>query len=292
MREGYFKEAGLQVDVADFAGGGKALQALIGGSVDVVSGAYEHTITLQNKNQYITSFIMTGQAPQIVVAVSRKTMPDYHQISDLKGKRIGISAPGSSTNMVANVVLAKAGLKPDDVSFIGVGTTAGAVDALRSGRIDAIANTEPVISLLEKSHDIIIVADTRTIAGTEAILGGPMPAGSLYAKESFLANNPVTVQALTSAMLKALRWLNHASPEEVVAVVPESYLLGDPALYKMAFTNIRPAISPDGLFTPVATKTALHALSTFDPSIQPERIDLSRTWTNRYVIEAQRNVQK
>ncbi|MDL4455000.1 ABC transporter substrate-binding protein [Klebsiella michiganensis] len=225
-QKGYFKEAGLQVDIADFAGGGKALQALIGGSADVVSGSYEHTITLQNKNQYITAFIMTGQAPQIVVAVSRKTMPGYHQISDLKGKRIGISAPGSSTNMVANVVLARAGLKPGDVSFIGVGTTAGAVDALRSGRIDAIANTEPVISLLEKSNDIIIVADTRTKTGTEFVFGGPMPAGSLYAKESFLKSNPATVQALTSAMLKALLWLNTASPEEVAAVVPENYLLG------------------------------------------------------------------
>lgn len=290
-QKGYFKEAGLQVDIADFAGGGKALQALIGGSADVVSGAYEHTIALQNKNQYITAFVMTGQAPQIVVAVSRKTMPDYHQISDLKGKRIGISAPGSSTNMVANVVLAQAGLKPGDVSFIGVGTTGGAVDALRSGRIDAIANTEPVISVLEKSNDIIIVADTRSIAGTKAIFGGPMPAGSLYATESFLKNNPATVQALTSAMLKALRWLDTASPEEVAAVVPTNYLLGDPVLYKMAFTHIRPAISRDGLFTPEATKTALHALAMFDLSLQTEHIDLSRTWTNRYVIEAQRNDQ-
>lgn len=291
-RKGYFKQAGLQVEIADFAGGGKALQALVGGSADVVSGAYEHTITLQNKNQYITAFIMTGQAPEIVVAVSRKALPHYHQISDLKGKKIGISAPGSSTNMVANVVLARGGLKPSDVSFIGVGTTAGAVDALRAGRIDAIANTEPVISLLEKNNDITIVADTRTVAGTEAIFGGPMPAGSLYAKASFIQENPATVQALTTAMLKALRWLQTASPEEVAAVVPESYLLGDPALYKMAFSNIRPALSADGLFTPDAAKTALKALSTFDPTLQPERIDLSRTWTNRFVTEAQRNEQK
>ncbi|MCX8957657.1 ABC transporter substrate-binding protein [Erwinia psidii] len=291
-RKGYFKEAGLQVEIADFAGGGKALQALVGGSADVVSGAYEHTITLQSKNQYITAFIMTGQAPEIVVAVSRKAIPDYHQISDLKGKKIGISAPGSSTNMVANVLLAKGGLKPGDVSFIGVGTAAGAVDALRAGRIDAIANTEPVISLLEKNHDITVIADTRTVAGTEALFGGPMPAGSLYAKASFLDNNPATVQALTTAMLKALRWLQTASPEEVAAVVPESYLLGDAALYKTAFSHIRPALSRDGLFTQKATETALKALSTFDPTIRPEHIDLSRTWTNRYVTEALRNEQK
>ncbi|MCW1776894.1 ABC transporter substrate-binding protein [Pantoea ananatis] len=105
-----------------------------------------------------------------------------------------MSAPGSATNMVANMVLTRAGLKPQDVSFISVGTTVAAVDALRSGRIDAIANTEPVISLLEKNDDIIIVADTRTVAGTEAIFGGPMPSGSLYAKESFLKSNPAKIQ--------------------------------------------------------------------------------------------------
>ncbi|AWK13776.1 ABC transporter substrate-binding protein [Candidatus Fukatsuia endosymbiont of Tuberolachnus salignus] len=287
QQRGYFEQAGLHVEIVDFAGGGKALQAMIGGSADVVSGAYEHTIKLQAKNQYITAFIMTGLAPQIVVGVSRKTLPNYRQIADLKGKKIGISSPGSSTNMVASFVLAKGGLTPQDVSFIGVGTSAGAVDALRSGRIDAIANTEPVISLLEKNNEITVIADTRTLSGTEAIFGGAMPAGSLYAQGSFLKDNPATVQALTQAMLKALHWLSTASPEEVAAVVPKNYLQGDPELYKTAYANIRHAISKDGLFSPAAAKTALHALATFNPSIHPENIDLSRTWTNHYVLVAQ-----
>ena len=43
---GYFKAEGLDVEISDFAGGAKALQALVGGSADVVSGAYEHTINM------------------------------------------------------------------------------------------------------------------------------------------------------------------------------------------------------------------------------------------------------
>src|SRR4051812_7206989 len=43
-RKGYFSEAGLNVQVQDFAGGARSVQALVGGSVDVVAGAYEHTI--------------------------------------------------------------------------------------------------------------------------------------------------------------------------------------------------------------------------------------------------------
>ncbi|MEO7031764.1 MAG: ABC transporter substrate-binding protein, partial [Herbaspirillum sp.] len=134
---GYFKDEGLQVTISDFAGGSKALQALIGGSADVVSGAYEHTINMQAKAQPITAFVLQGRAPQIVLVVSNKTMPNYKSLADLKGKKIGVSAPGSSTNMMANFVLAKAGLKPTDVSFIGVGTSAGALAAMRSGQIDA-----------------------------------------------------------------------------------------------------------------------------------------------------------
>jgi len=52
---GYFKDEGLQVEISDFAGGAKALQAMVGGSADVVSGAYEHTINMQAKNQPIVA---------------------------------------------------------------------------------------------------------------------------------------------------------------------------------------------------------------------------------------------
>lgn len=142
-QQGYFKDEGLQVEISDFAGGAKALQALVGGSADVVSGGYEHTINMQAKGQAITAFVLQARAPQIVFGVSTKTMPNYKSIADLKGKKIGVTAPGSSTNMMASFVLAKGGLKPTDVSFIGVGTSAGALSALRSGQIDAISNLDP-----------------------------------------------------------------------------------------------------------------------------------------------------
>lgn len=284
-QRGYFKQAGLDVRIVDFAGGAKALQALIGGSADVVSGAYEHTIKMQSKQQFITAFILTSQTPQIVIATSRKNLPTYQQATDLKGKKIGISAPGSSTQMVASYWLTTQGINAQEVTWIAVGTGSGAVEALRSGKIDAIAHTEPVISLLEKSQDIYILADTRTPSGTQALFGDTLAAGALYAKESFLKNHPATLRALTQAMLQSLRWLAQATPEEVAAVVPKNYQAGDPSLYRQAFRHLQPGYSRDGTFSPQSSATALRALSTFDTSIQPENIDLSRTWTNQYVME-------
>lgn len=284
---GYFKDEGLQVEISDFAGGAKALQALVGGSADVVSGAYEHTINMQAKGQPIVAFVLQGRAPQIALVVSNKTMPNYKSIADLKGKKIGVSAPGSSTNMMANFVLAKGGLKPTDVSFIGVGTSAGALSAMRSGQIDAMANLDPVITMLQQKNEVKVITDTRTLKDTLDVFGGPMPAATLYTSEEFLKKNPKTAQALTNAMVRALKWLQKAGPSDIVKVVPESYLLGDRALYLEAFMKVREALSPDGMFPDAGPATALRALQAFDPAIADKKIDLSKTYTNELVKKAQ-----
>jgi sulfonate transport system substrate-binding protein len=283
---GYFKDEGLQVEISDFAGGAKALQALVGGSADVVSGAYEHTINMQSKGQHIVAFVLQARAPQIVFATSNKTMPSYKSIADLKGKKIGVTAPGSSTNMMANFVLAKGGLKPADVSFIGVGTAAGALSALRSGQIDAISNLDPVITMLQQKNEIRIIADARTLKDTEDVFGGPMPAASLYTSDAFLKKYPNTAQALTNAMVRALAWIQKAGPSDIVKVVPESYQLGDRNLYLEAFKNVREAISLDGSFPAAGPATALKALQAFEPDLAAKNIDLSKTFTNELVKKA------
>jgi NitT/TauT family transport system substrate-binding protein len=283
---GYFKAEGLDVEISDFAGGAKALQAVVGGSADVVSGAFEHTINLQAKGQHFQCFVLQGRAPQIAVGVSTRTLPNYKGIADLKGKRIGVSAPGSSTNMMANFLLAKAGLKPSDVSFIGVGTSAGAISAMRSGQIDAISNIEPAMTMLQQKGDVKIIADTRTLKGTQELLGGPMPAACLYAPADFVQKYPNTVQALANAIVRALKWLENAGPSELVKTVPESYLLGDRALYLATFGAVREALSIDGMVSEEAAKTALKVLQEFEPSLRTAKIDLSKLYTNEFAKRA------
>ena len=283
---GYFKDEGLQVEIPDFAGGAKALQALVGGSADVVSGAYEHTINMQAKNQPIMSFVLQGRAPQIVLAVSTRNMPGYKSIADLKGKKIGVTAPGSSTAMMASYVLAKAGLKASDVSFIGVGASSGAISAVKSGQVDAIANLDPVITMLQRDNLIKVVADTRTLKDTQSVYGGPMPAACLYTPVKFVQDNPGTTQALANAMVRALRWLQKAGPSDIVKTVPDSYLLGDRALYLAAWERVREAISPDGLMPEAGPATALRMLQTFEDSLKDKPIDLGKTYTNNFARKA------
>jgi NitT/TauT family transport system substrate-binding protein len=284
--KGFYKAEGLDVEISDFAGGSRALAAVVGGSADVVSGAYEHTINLQQKGQMFQAFVLQGRAPQMAIGVSSKTMAGYKSVADLKGKKIGVSAPGSSTNMMASFMLANAGLKASDVSFVGVGTGAGAVTALRSGQIDAISNVEPVMTMLQQSGDIRIIADMRTMKGTQDFLGGPMPAACLYAPLTFVQKYPNTAQSLASAIIRANRWIESVGPSELIRTVPESYLLGDRGIYLATFNAIRDSISRDGLISDEGSQTALKLLESSTPKWDKTKVDLAKTYTNEFAKKA------
>ncbi len=284
--QGYFKSEGLEVTIADFAGGSRALQALVGGSADLVSGAFEHTINMQVKGQRLRAFALQGRAPQIVLGVNPKTLPNFKAVAELKGKKLGVTAPGSSTNVLANFVLAKAGLKPSDVSIIGVGAGSGAVAAMRAGQIDAISNLDPVITLLARSGDLKIVSDTRIVAEADRIFSGPMPAGCIYAPQSFIDKHPLTTQAIANAIVRADKWIQRAGVREIIEAVPESYLLGDRAVYVDAFLAAKGALSVDGFFPEAGPETARRALASIDPEVASAQIDLAAVYTNEFVKKA------
>src|SRR5436309_10315640 len=166
---GYFKEQGLDVTINDFRGGAQSLQALVGGSVDVVTGAYEHTIRMQAKGQDIRAVIELGRFPGIVVGLRKDKAAGYRSAADLKGAKIGVSAPGSSTNFFVMYLMSKAGLKPTDAAYIGVGIGLSAVAAIKKGEIDALSNLDPRNTKVEQGGDIKVVADSTNVEGNSAI---------------------------------------------------------------------------------------------------------------------------
>jgi NitT/TauT family transport system substrate-binding protein len=282
-RKGFFKEEGLEVEINDFAGGAKALQSLIGGSVDVVTGAYEHTIRMQAKGQDVRSVVELGRFPSIIVAVRKDLAGEIKGPKDFKGRKMGVSAPGSSTNLIPQYAMVKAGLAATDASFIGVGTGSGAVAAVQQKQIEIISNTEPVISKLESDGAVVALLDTRTEAGTRAIFGGPNPAAVLYMRNEFLEKNPETTQRLVNAFLKTLAWIKQASPEDIAAVVPPEYHLGDKALYLQAVGKSKDSYSQTGIVSAEGQKSVMDMLQTLDPEMKDAKVDLAKTFEGRFV---------
>jgi NitT/TauT family transport system substrate-binding protein len=276
LQKGYFKSEGLDVEVQDFPGGARALQALLGGSVDVVSGAFEHTITQQAKGQNIEALVLQGKYAGIVLGMSKAKAATYKSPADLKGMKIGVTAPGSSTNMFVNVLLAKAKLPPDSVAIIGVGATAGAVAIMKRGEIDAISNLDPVISQLESDGSIIPVVDTRTAKGMQDVYGGAYAAGCIYVPVEFSKKYPNTAQAIVNAMVQALRFIQQSTPDQIVAAVPADYYT-DKAQYKAALEKNIDTYKHDGSIGIDAAQAVYRDLKSFDPQVQTATVDVAKS---------------
>lgn len=279
---GFYKDEGLDVKVVDFQGGSKSLQAVVGGSADVVSGAFEHTLMMQPKRQRMTAFVLQDRAPQCVFVMNRATMKDERDPAALKGRRIGVSAPGSSTHVIANFVMGHAGVKPNEFAVIGVGTGAGAIAALRAGQIDALIGLDPVITQMTDAKAVTIVTDTRRISESDALYGGPMVGGCLYAPERFVNENPETCRRMARAVVRALRVIEKVSPDTLMKSVPRAAFLGNPELYAECFVNNRPSMSTDGRFPAGCVEAAAHALASVNPKLADFRFDAAACFTNRF----------
>jgi NitT/TauT family transport system substrate-binding protein len=258
----------------------------MGGSSDVASGAYSNTLTMAAKGQKLKNFVVSVRYPALTIAVSKRVADRYKSPKDLKGMKIGVSAPGSSTHMIVNHLLSKGGLTSNDVSIIGVGTSAGAVAAMEKGDIDAIINSDPVMTKLEADNSVMVIAETRTSKGTLDLFGGPYPEAGLYATADFIAKNPNTIQALTNAIVRATLWIQRASIDDIAANVPPEHMLGEKELYLTSHKKIQEARSPDGLITKEGAQIVLNVLAAFLPEVKAANINVEDTYDNRFVEAA------
>ena len=287
-RLGYFKDEGLDVQIADFPGGAKALQAMVGGSADVVSGAFEHVVDMHAKGIEVQEFVLQDRYSGIVLGLTKAKAAAYKSPKDLRGLKIGVTAPGSSTNIFVNALLARDGLAPDTVSIIGVGASSGAVAAVQKGQVEGISNLDPVITRLEKGGDIVAVVDTRTPKGMQEVYGGAYASGCLYARTEFLRKNPNTAAAMASAMVRALLFLQKSTPDQVIATVPPEYYGDDKETYKAAFLKNKDGYSADGRMSIEAAEHVYKILDAFEPAVKGKKIDLKQTFDNRFVEAALR----
>ena len=285
-QKGFFKEQGLEVEIQDMPGGAKALQALVGGSADVVVGYYDHTIQMQAIGKGLAAVALLTRYPGFVLAARSDLAGRVRHAGDLKGMKVGVTAPGSSTHFFLNYLLGKQGLKPSEVSAIGIGASATAVASVEQKQVDALVNLDPMITVLESRGLIKVLADTRTARGAEEVFGGEYPGSSLYATREFIDRHPRATQRLVNAIVKALRWAEGKTPEQIAEAVPASYFAGDRTLYLKGVANSRGTFSPDGRLPEAAPPRVLAVLALFDEQVARAKIDLSQTYTNRFVDQA------
>ncbi|MGO3934610.1 ABC transporter substrate-binding protein [Rhodopseudomonas pseudopalustris] len=284
---GEYEKAGLSVELVDLKGGSDALKAVLGGSADVVSGYFDHTVNLAAKKQEMQSFVVYDRYPGLVLAVSPGHTAEIKSIKDLAGKKVGVSAPGSSTDFFLKYLLKKNGVDPNNVSVIGVGLGATAVAAMQQGQIDAAVMLDPAVTILQSAHaDLRILSDTRTEHDTREVFGGDYPGGALYATVAWIKAHPKEAQGLTNAILNTLGWIHTHSADEIADRMPPNIVGKDRAQYVAALKNTIPMYSTTGLMDPKGADAVLAVFSVGSPEVAKANIDVTKTYTNAFVEQA------
>jgi NitT/TauT family transport system substrate-binding protein len=283
---GAYQKNGLKIELANLKGGSQALTAVLGGSADVVSGYFDHTVVIQAKQKVLTAFVAYDRMPGMVLAISPKAS-GIASLKDLAGKKVGVSAPGSSTDFFLKYLLRKDGEDPNATAVIGVGLDATAVAAMEQGMVDAAVMLDPAATVLEKKYsNLKLLSDTRTEAGTLRIFGGQYPGGVLYAPPDWIAKHEKETQALADALVETLQWLHSHSPEEIAAKMPDELVGPDKPLYVAALKSAMAMYSPTGLMDEKGAQAVVDLFSQSDPDVAKAHVDLSKTYTNRFAAAA------
>jgi sulfonate transport system substrate-binding protein len=285
---GNFAQQGVDVDLQSEPSGASAETTLLAGQVQGVVGFYDHTIDLQAKNQCITSVVQMANIPGEAEMVSTANANTIKSAADFKGKKMGVTSLGSSTDFLTKALAAKAGVTPDQYTPVKVGAGQTFIAALENGGIDAGMTTDPTIASLTSTGKAKVLYDMRTVEGTQAALGGLYPATSLYMTCDFVQHNPQVVQKLSNAFVATLKWMKQHSPEEIAAKMPPSYNGGNPALYVQSIKDTVGMFNGDGKMDADGAKNVLEVLSTFSTNVKPRKdsIDLSKTYTTQFVDAA------
>ena len=281
---GYFKEEGLSVDIQDLKGGADALKAMVGGSTDVTTGFYEHTIRTQTQGKTLQMITVFDLYPGLVMFVG-KSHPDAKSITDLANVKIGVTSAGSSTDEMVRYLFKKNGLDPAAAQTVAVGSGGPAITALKSDLVQALVTVEPAASTIERSGDGRVIYDTRTEQGTREVFGGAWPAGGFYVAAEFVSQNPRTAQALARVGVKTLKYIKGHSAEDITAKLPAQlfYPDGDKDTFAQVLKANLAMFSPDGRMPDDGPGNVLQTLKAADPETDWSKVDLARTYTNSLV---------
>jgi NitT/TauT family transport system substrate-binding protein len=284
---GFYTEQGLDVQLSDEPAGVDAENAMIAGQVDGVIGFYDHNIDLQSKGKQTESVVQFSQAPGEVELVRTDQVDTIRTAADFKGKHLGVTGLGSSTNFLTKYLAVHAGVPVDQITSVAVQAGPTFIAALQHKQIDAGMTTEPTITMATTQGLAKVLIDMRTVEGARAALGGTYPAACLYMTTAWVDSHRDAAQKLANAYVKTLKWISTHSGAEITDKMPADYYSGiGKDAYAKALDAGKGMFTPDGVMPTDGPPTVLNVLKAFDPTVQGHTVDLSKTFTTEFVSKA------
>jgi len=256
-----FERHGLDVEIV-YGTGIQVANILISGSADFGAFAIEHGVAVTSKGQDVKLLVVTLTRPPFSVIVRNDVptpnagKPYPQMLTDLKGRKLGISTPGASTDVTLRFLLREAGLDPQkDVTIVPVGDPTTALAGLKNGVIDGNMSVEPtqtaaVTGLKIAKHVLNIEAGEGPELFKEFAYNG------VFARGPTLKERPEAARGIVAAIVEAEQIIQDPNRLDDVVKVAQAYMRGiDVDLLRGYLETYRKN------FSPVATPKAIDNIS-------------------------------
>jgi NitT/TauT family transport system substrate-binding protein len=283
---GFFKNEGIEVDIQDVQNGPKAVEALVGGSADMVYGAIDYAFLLQPRGVEIVSLFLGANLSAIVLGLPPDKARNYKGPADMKGMTIGVTGPGGAAENMLRIVLNKGGLKLTDVTSVGVGSGSTAIAAMETGKIQGIVLADPVIMRLTVDGFIQPVVDTRTVAGQTFVYGGPAALAGATTNADFVRTHRDLIQHYVAGLVKAVKWLHTAPNAEIVKLLPNEFYGGDKDIYDKVLTANKGIYTADGRTSAQEQQNAYQQVLDTGRLTANQPIDLKKIFVTEFLDKA------
>jgi ABC-type nitrate/sulfonate/bicarbonate transport system substrate-binding protein len=245
---GAFKKYGMEVRYV--VTGARTIQALIGGSVQFAQGVSSRTVP---------AAVLGGADAVLIANFSDKLLftmhsaPEIRSLQDLKGKIIGVSGIGGSTDFATRLALQEAGLVPDkDVAIRGVGGVPEIVAALKAKIVQA-GTLSPPSSFVAQKAGFKIVFDMSTL-GVDYVSSG------LGVRKAYLGTNRLEAKQFLMAMIEGAKILK-TDEEFSLRVLAKHTRISDREVLRQSYIYLKPYFLKLPYASPRAIKDTLDILA-------------------------------
>ncbi len=207
VQTGIFAKHGLEVEVANFSGGGKLHQAMEAGSIDIGAGAGPELALIAKGAQEIA--ICNAFPPVTFIGIAVPEDSTARSIDDLKGKKIGVSSAGSLTNWLALELARKKGWGLGGVEVVAIGNGAASiVAAFRTYAVDADIAATSIIFNMEANKEGRLLFPASQYEGN-------LGAGMIFAMKNLVATNPDAIRRFLAAWFETVDYMRAHKAETV-----------------------------------------------------------------------------
>lgn len=261
---------------------------------EVFAGSFERVLYLHSQGLSSQAFLMTTRSPGVVLLTKGPTGASAQSpsaLAELAGLRWGVGPQGGLTHRVAMLTLLRAGMKISDVQWVHIPNDMQIVHAVETQKVDVVGLTDMTASHLERAANMRIILDTRTQRDTDWLYAGASAGVTLSANASFIDRNPLTIQALTQAVLKAMVWMRTASPSDLTRHVPKSLIETNAAVFFGAWLRAREGFSSDGVVPDAAAMNLLKTLQRLQLVAESSTVNPANTFNNRFANRSRQQLR-